>query len=274
MSLPAGVRHGAEGAEEEGEASGVHNVAFLLLILVAVFITDPPFLREALMVLAAAGSYYTTSRAVHAKNEFNFGPVKEVALLFLGIFATMVPALDWLEVNAATIGLRTPGAFYWATGSLSAFLDNAPTYLNFLSAAFGLFVDQTIVQQVAQLVRDHGASLPALIGTHAGEVRATYETLMRYHADLTLAGTVPADDIATAYLIGNHSLYLQAISLAAVFFGACSYIGNGPNFMVKSIAEHSGVATPGFFGYIVRYTLPVLLPVFVLVWLLFFFGNG
>ena len=269
--LPPAVRHGAEGAEEEGEASGIHNVLFLMLILVAVFITDPPFLREALMFLAAAGSYYTTKADIHRKNEFNFGPVREVAVLFVGIFATMVPALDWLQLNATAIGLRTPGQFYWSTGSLSAFLDNAPTYLNFLSASFGLFVDRDIVQQVGLIVRDHGASLPALAGVHAEEVRATMGTLMKYHADMVASGFVPYDEIATAYMIANHNIYLQAISIAAVMFGACSYIGNGPNFMVKSIAEQSGVRTPSFFGYIVRYTLPVLLPAFLLVWLLFFF---
>jgi Na+/H+ antiporter NhaD/arsenite permease-like protein len=271
--LPASIRHGAEGAEEESEVAGMHNIVFLVVILVAVFIQRPLFLREALMLLAAAGSYYTTKEVIHKKNEFNFLPVKEVAILFFGIFATMVPALDWLEQNAASIGLRHPGQYYWATGSLSAFLDNAPTYLNFLSAAIGLFVNQEIVQQVQAFIAHHGADIQNITGPNAVAIRNTLETLMKYHYDLVAAGYVPVDDINTAYLIGNHNIYLQAISIAAVFFGACTYIGNGPNFMVKAIAAHAGVETPNFIEYIVKYTLPVLLPIFLLVWLLFFNGT-
>jgi Na+/H+ antiporter NhaD/arsenite permease-like protein len=272
--LPAALRHGAEGAEESGEVSGMHNLLFLIMILVAVFVSEPKGLRELLMLLAAVGSYFTTREAIHKKNEFNFEPVKEVAILFFGIFATMVPALDWLEQNAVSIGLRHVGQFYWATGSLSAFLDNAPTYLNFLSAAIGLFVDNEIVQQVQSLVASHGVGFNAIAGAHAVEVRNTFETLIKYHYDMIAAGYVPIEDINTAYLIGNHNVYLQAISIAAVFFGACTYIGNGPNFMVKSIATQSGVETPNFIEYIVKYTLPVLIPVFFLIWILFFNGPA
>ncbi len=271
--LPAAVRHSAEGAEEVGEATGLHNIFFLAVILVAVFITSPPFLREALMLLAAYGSYRMTDREIHRKNEFTFHPVREVAILFLGIFATMVPALDWLELNAAQIGLHTPGQFYWATGSVSSVLDNAPTYLNFLMASIGLFVNDEIVRQVASLVQTHGAGAANLAAV-SPEVQRTFAVLLQYHGDLVAAGNVPLADIQVSYLIGNHNLYLQAVSLSAVFFGAMTYIGNGPNFMVKSIAQHAGVTCPGFFGYIVRYSIPVLLPVFVVLWLLFFSGQG
>src|SRR5512140_507693 len=184
LKLPAAQRHSAEGAEEEGEVSGMHNLLFLVLILVAVFISEPPFVRELLMLLAAAGSYLTTREAIHKKNDFNFAPVKEVAILFFGIFATIVPALDWLEQNALSLGLRHAGQFYWATGSLSSVLDNAPTYLNFLSAAIGLFVDNDVVQQVQQLVAQHGAGIQGLAGPHAAEVRNTVETLIKYHYDM------------------------------------------------------------------------------------------
>jgi Na+/H+ antiporter NhaD/arsenite permease-like protein len=272
-NLPASVRHGAEGSEEEGEVSGVQNVFFILMILVAVFITNPPFVREALMVLAAAGSYFSTKHDIHRKNEFNFLPIKEVAILFLGIFATMVPALDWLELNATMIGIHHAGQFYWATGTLSSFLDNAPTYLYYLSAAIGLFVNEEIVKQVYHLVQTHGTDIGQVTGPYALEIKNTFATLMKYHGDLVASGYVPLDDISVSYLIGNHNIYIQAISIAAVFFGACTYIGNGPNFMVKSIAEQSGVHCPSFFGYIVKYTLPVLLPVFVVIWLLFFYGQ-
>ncbi len=271
--LPVSVRHGAEGAEEEGEASGIENIFFLVIILISVFITKPLFLREALMILAAAGSYFTTKEGVHAKNDFNFHPIKEVAILFVGIFATMVPALDWLKQNATQIGIQTPSQFYWATGTLSSVLDNAPTYLNFLSAAIGLFVNKEIVQQVQHLIQTQGTDIAQVTGTYAAEIKNTFVTLSKYHADLVATGSVPVDDIEVSYLIGNHNIYIQAISIGAVFFGACTYIGNGPNFMVKAIAEQSGIQCPSFFGYIFRYTLPVLLPVFMVIWYFFFFGK-
>jgi Na+/H+ antiporter NhaD/arsenite permease-like protein len=265
----AAKRHSVDGTHEEGAASGVHNVFFLAVILVAVFITDPPFLRELLMVLAAVGSYVTTAGEIHKKNDFNFIPIKEVAILFAGIFATMIPALDWLELNAASLGIVTPGQFYFASGALSSFLDNAPTYLNFLSAAIGLHVSPDVVSGVQQVLASKGAALAQLGGEHAQAIRGTYESLQRYHYDVVASGNVPADKIMLSVLLANHPLHIQAISLGAVFFGACSYIGNGPNFMVKSIAEQSGVKCPSFFGYIAAYSIPVLIPVFVIVWWLF-----
>jgi len=229
---------------DKSEISGVHNVLFLLVILGAVFIEHPLMLREVIMASAAFASYFTTRRDVHRKNDFNFIPIKEVAILFAGIFATMVPALDWLELNARVLGLVTPAHYFWATGSLSAFLDNAPTYLNFLSAAFGL----------------HGASLD----------NANHVHLMLGYMD-SAAGTLPNPLKPDAFPITAESWrYFLAISLGAVFFGACSYIGNGPNFMVKSIAEQAKVACPSFFGYIVKYSIPILIPVFLLIWYLFF----
>ncbi len=257
---------------EESEVSGMHNIFFLTMILVAVFIQHPLFVREAIMVLAAVGSYYTTKKEVHKKNDFNFIPVKEVAILFLGIFATMVPALDWLEMNAASIGVTTVGQFYWGTGILSGVLDNAPTYLNSLSASIGLFVSPEIIPQVQQLVVSQGNGISQITGVHAEEIRATFATLMKYHADLVASGNVPIDDIKVCYIIANHAVYLKAISIAAVFFGAMTYIGNGPNFMVKSIAEQAGAKCPSFGGYIVKYSLPILIPIFALVWWVFFRG--
>ena len=122
------------------------------------------------------------------------------------------------------------------------------------------------------LVSTHGSDITSVAGAHAEEIRNTFTTLMKYHADLVATGKVPVDDINICYLIGNHAIYLKAISIAAVFFGACTYIGNGPNFMVKSIAEHSGVKMPTFFGYIVKYSLPVLIPVFGMIWWFYFRG--
>jgi Na+/H+ antiporter NhaD/arsenite permease-like protein len=224
--------------------SGLHNVWFLVIIIAAVFVQRPLMLREVLMWSAAMGSYFTTRHEVHKKNEFNFVPLKEVAILFLGIFATMIPALDWLEMNASSLGIETPAQFFWFTGALSSVLDNAPTYLSFLSAAFGI----------------HGYSVE-----NAQHMQA-------------ILGSVPPESLGllnpaqpgAAAITGDSWRFVQSISLGAVFFGAMTYIGNGPNFMVKSIAEQTGVACPTFFGYIVKYSVPILIPIFVIVWLLLF----
>jgi Na+/H+ antiporter NhaD/arsenite permease-like protein len=271
-ALPKGTRREADAHPEEGSVEGMQNIFFLAVILVAVFITDPPFVREALMAAAAAGSYFTTKKDIHRKNDFNFLPIKEVAILFVGIFATMIPALDWLEANATVLGIQSVGQFYWATGILSSFLDNAPTYLNFLSAQIGLFVSPETVASVQALVAAKAGIASSLPANVPADILATYQTLLRHHYDLIAAGSVPVSDIAVCYIIGNHPVHLESISIAAVFFGACTYIGNGPNFMVKSIAEQAGVECPTFFGYIVRYTLPVLIPIFTILWLIHFHG--
>jgi Na+/H+ antiporter NhaD/arsenite permease-like protein len=268
--LRPGTRHEAVEEGEEGEVTGLHNIVYLCMILVAVFITDPPFVREGLMILAAAGSYLTTSKEIHTKNHFNFLPIKEVAILFAGIFATMIPALDWLEANAPQLGVKTAGQFYWWTGALSSVLDNAPTYLNFLSAEIGLLVPRGGAELILGLIREHGSNFLAMTAGHGPEIRATSETLVQYHFDMVAAGTATPEIVRISYLLAVHPIYVEAVSLGAVFFGACTYIGNGPNFMVKSIAEQSHVHCPSFFGYVVRYTLPVLLPVFALIWFLFF----
>jgi Na+/H+ antiporter NhaD/arsenite permease-like protein len=221
LRAPKPVRD-KETAHETWKIDGLHNLAFLGLILGAVFLRNPPGLSEALMVAAAIGSYFTTPKPVHEANDFTFAPVKEVAWLFVGIFATMVPALDYLELHADKLGLNSEMKFYWFTGALSGVLDNAPTYLTFLAAAMG-----------------------------------------RHHLSLSN----PAD--MTTFL-AQHDHELIAISLGAVFFGAMTYIGNGPNFMVKSIAEAAKVKTPSFGEYFFRYALPILVPLFALVALLFF----
>ena len=210
--------------------AGWKNVLCLGVVLLGVFLDQlvaqwNPNLAQvpsgALLMLAAAFTAYGLSdRRILQHNDFHLGPIKEVALLFVGIFATMMPALAYLQANAANLGIKTPGGFYFASGSLSSVLDNAPAYLNFLSAAMGL------------------------------------ERLTLNPADVKHFADAFPD-------------YLRAISLGAVFFGACTYIGNGPNFMVKAIAESAGAHTPGFFAYIFKYTLPILIPIFVLVWYIF-----
>lgn len=221
---------------------GTKSFFWVAIIIAAVFI-DPnvfpwvpdlseiwhvPFgIREIIMFAVAGLAYITADRTALEKNEFNFEPIREVGWLFLGIFATMQPALqlisNFARNNADSL---TTGMFYWGTGALSGILDNAPTYLNFMAAAMGKFgLD----------VND-----PASVQAFANGI--------------------------------DSMIFLQAISVAAVFFGAMSYIGNAPNFMVKAIAESNGVETPSFMGYIVKYSIPILLPVYFLVYLVFYSG--
>jgi Na+/H+ antiporter NhaD/arsenite permease-like protein len=209
-----------ETAQGTWRFEGLPNLFFLTVILGAVFVKTI-FVREALMIAAAVGSYFTTRKTVHAANQFNLHPIREVAILFAGIFATMMPALDWLNQNApGLLGANpSPGVFFWGAGGLSSVLDNAPTYLGFLSA---------------------------------------------------LSGVAGTGDMHK--LLGQHHRDILAISVGAVFFGAATYIGNGPNFMVKAIADQQKVSTPTFFGFIFKFTLPFLLPVLITVWLLFFHG--
>jgi Na+/H+ antiporter NhaD/arsenite permease-like protein len=209
-----------EGAadREQWKFEGLANLIFLATILGAVFVGRPVFLREGIMIGAAAGSYFTTAKSIHVSNHFDFHPLQEVVVLFAGIFATMMPALDWLSIHATRTAV-SPGLFYWGTGGLSAVLDNAPTYLCFLNA---------------------------------------------------LSGTSSAKGISA--LTAADPASLLAISTGAVFFGAATYIGNAPNFMVKAIAGQAGAPTPGFLEFIWKYTLPFLLPVLISLWLLFFRG--
>jgi Na+/H+ antiporter NhaD/arsenite permease-like protein len=268
------VRVGPTEAPEQWRFEGLWNIAWLAVILGAVFLSHPVFAREVLMAVAAAGSWFTTRKEVHEANRFDFHPIQEVAILFVGIFATMMPALDWLQGNAARMGQPSPALFYWGSGVLSSLLDNAPTYLSFLSAAFGLFIDPEIVEKVQLLVQNHGADLANLTGPHAEAIRQTFAALQKYHAVTLASGKVGTEEIEVAFLLGNagFNYYIIAISIGAVFFGASTYIGNGPNFMVKIIADQQKIHTPGFGGFVLKYTLPCMGPMLILVWLLFFRG--
>ncbi len=268
---PKPVRE-AETSHERWRFEGLPNLFFLAVILAAVFIDHPMFLREALMIGSAFGSYFTTRKPVHEANHFNFHPIKEVAILFLGIFATMMPALDWLEIKAATFGHPAPAFFYWGSGTLSSVLDNVPTYLSFLKAIFGSCIDADVVQQVQHLVQNGGADLASLTGPHVDQIRQTFAALQTYQSAALASGNVDREHIEMAFLIGNPAFnnYILAVSVGSVFFGACTYIGNGPNFMVKSIADQQKVHSPGFLAYVFRFTLPFFLPVLALVWLMFF----
>jgi len=269
---PRALRRALKDEGEHWRFEGGWNVIFLAAILGAVFIEEPPFLRESVMAAAAVGSWYTTRKSVHDANQFNFHPIQEVAILFVGIFATMLPALDWLQVNAGKMAAPTPAFFYWGSGILSSVLDNAPTYLSFLSASFGLFVDPHIVDQVQQLAHARFSGLEGVV--MSPEVENTVQALRKYHAARLAAGKVGTEEIEVAFLLGNprFNQFIVAISIGAVFFGANTYIGNGPNFMVKAIADHQKAHTPSFLGYIVKFTLPYMLPMLLIVWWLFFRG--
>ncbi len=230
--VAAPVRSRALHDHETWRFDGGVNVLFLAAIIVGVFLPEKYFIREWVMLGAALASYRLTPRQVHQENHFTFAPIKEVAWLFLGIFLTMMPALGYLEQHGKEAKLTQPVQYYFATGGLSAVLDNAPTYVNFLKLAEVTFVEET----------------PA----EANEGGAAY------------------DRRAVRQLLETAPNFVVAISLGAVFFGAMTYIGNGPNFMVKSIAESSGVKVPSFFGYLFKYGLTILLPVLLVVAWLFF----
>jgi Na+/H+ antiporter NhaD/arsenite permease-like protein len=223
--MPRQLRTGVTTHTETWRLDGAVNVLLLFAIIGAVFLPDTNFLREGVMLAAAVVSLVVTPPEVHAENSFSFGPIKEVALLFIGIFATMLPALDYLARHGQAFHLVQPLQYYFACGALSAVLDNAPTYAGFF--------------QLAQTTAS--AQLPATFAA----------------APAAVAGT-------TSVLLATRPLYVIGISLGAVFFGAMTYIGNGPNFMVKSIAHDAGVHCPTFLGYIFKYSLPILLPILAL----------
>ncbi len=227
-----------DAAAGEGQAvaiAGLGQLALILPVLGSLFVPAP--WREMVLVLAAGLSLLLTPNSVRVANRLSFKPLREMAVLFLGIFLTLAPVLNLLASRAArgqlTTFTATPGRCYFLTGALSAVLDNAPTYAACLQSRAA----------AGTVGKDHlTASLPRPAVSPAG----------------------------TAVLAQpNGGIYLLAISLGAVFFGACTWIGNGPNLLIKSIAEHEGVKCPGFFTYIAGYAVPVLLPVLVLVWLIF-----
>ena len=175
------------------------------------------FIREGVILLMAILSLvFTNKKMRYVDNKFTWHPILEVAYLFLGIFITMTPALIYLRENAASFGLTQPFHYFYATGLLSSFLDNAPTAVSFHNLALGM-----------------------------------------------------VEPGATGLVANIPEMLLTAISLGAVFFGAMTYIGNGPNFMVKSIAEENKIEMPSFFGYIFKFSLIVLLPVYIITQLIF-----
>jgi Na+/H+ antiporter NhaD/arsenite permease-like protein len=233
-----------DGTKEPLKLEGSYNFIFLAGIIGAVLMSGmakwgevsifgihrgvQDVVRDIILILMAVLSMTFTPKVVREDNAFTWFPIKEVAILFIGIFLTMIPCLKILQ--AGTKGelafiisaVREPVHYFWITGILSAFLDNAPTYLTFLSTAMGSFYPGIPESQ------------------------------------------------AVALLIKEKPIYLLAVSTGAVFFGAVTYIGNAPNFMVRSIAEEAGTPMPSFFGYMLKYSIPILLTVFLIITLIFF----
>lgn len=226
------------------KVTGIVNIIYLLLIVLAVafvnqtFIPEmgeenPPiwlrFLREIILIVVILLSVFTTKKEVRQSNNFTWGPIIEVAVVFIGIFITMAPTMIYLNEHASKMGLTEPWHFYYCAGALSSFLDNAPTAIAFHGVAAGLDIS-----------REAAA---------AGIVNGVFE--------------------GTTFVAGIPEILLKAVAIGSVFFGSMTYIGNGPNFMIKSIAEESGIKMPSFFGYMIKFSLIVLLPIYILTQLLF-----
>ena len=225
--------------QEKLGLDGTINLLFLLGVVLAVLLSGlcplgtvatvggvpleaQNVLRDTALLVLAWLSLRYTSRNCRELNGFSWGPIEEVAQLFFGIFVSMIPAMAILK--AGTAGALAPlvelvshngqpvnAMYFWLTGILSSFLDNAPTYMVFFNTAGGNA--QNLMHQMPET--------------------------------------------------------LAAISAGAVFMGACSYIGNAPNFMVRAIAEDQGVRMPGFFGYI-AWSVCILVPLFALLTWIFF----
>lgn len=245
LDIAAGLKPDISKPGTEVKIKGLHNLIFLAMIVAAVILSGtlpglpafqdaagnvkglhifgevtlgyPSIIEIVIILLAAFLSFKTTGAEIRRENHFTWGAIKEVAVLFVGIFITMQPALMILKANGANLGITEPFQMFWSTGFLSSFLDNTPTYLVFLTTAGSLGFTEGMV---------------------------------------TTLGTVPVK-------------MLMAISAGAVFMGANTYIGNAPNFMVKSIADENGIHMPSFFGYL-KWSFGILIPVFILDMFIFF----
>jgi len=228
--------------------------------------------REVLMLAAAVGSKWLTRDEPYNRNEFSYAAIKEVAILFIGIFSTMAPALQWLQANADRMPLKTPGQYYFTCGGLSSVLDNAPTYLTFLQTELGA-LDQEQIDAAANELEQMAAAntIEVRNSLRPPEVKQAVEAMVKYHPTDVKRGKLRRAQVEVAFLVGvpARNVFLVAISLGAVFFGACTYIGNGPNFMVKSIADSHGAKTPSFITYVWKYSIPILIPTYALVWWVF-----
>lgn len=241
---PRGGRLREPPPKERLRIDGAYNLLFIGGIMAAVLLSGTwrpgivhlpmvdaeiqNLVRDGLIILMGVLSLVSTPRALRRDNGFTWEPIREVAFLFAGIFVTIIPALAILKAGEnGQLGyliraVRDPAHYFWVSGILSSFLDNAPTYLTFFNTQLGRFYP----------------GMP--------------------------------ESEAVALLVREKALYLQAVAAGAVFMGANTYIGNAPNFMVKSIAEEAGVRMPSFFGFLFRWSVPILIPLFALVTVIFF----
>ena len=235
--------HSKKPVTDEKEKLGIEgsiNFLFLLGVIASVLISGiwkpnisftvfdvklqlPDLVRDILLLTLTALSWKFTSKSLRKENQFTWFPIQEVAKLFAAIFITIIPAIAILKAgtegalsviinSVSTNGEPVNYMYFWATGILSSFLDNAPTYLVFFNTAGGNALE----------------------------------------------------------LMGPLHQTLVAISVGAVFMGANTYIGNAPNFMVKSIAEEQNISMPSFFGYMLKYSIPILIPLYLLITFIFF----
>jgi Na+/H+ antiporter NhaD/arsenite permease-like protein len=211
---PQEVRAQLAETEHRLRFEGLGNTVFLAVIIASVFLPGPPIVGLSVMLCAASASYLTTGRGIHQANHFSFRPIIEVAVLFFGIFMTMMPLLDRLLNVGRNL---SPGQVYWSSGALSGFLDSAPAYLAYFSAVLG-------------------APAPRLV----------------------------------APLLGQAGGAISALSVGTVMFGALTYLGNGPNLLIKSIADHQKIDSPSFLAYLFKWAVPLLVPLLIILWLLFF----
>ncbi|GIX05827.1 MAG: sodium:proton antiporter [Candidatus Poribacteria bacterium] len=284
-----------EEQEEEAEAArqpvrlvGYHNFLFLLGIMGAVLLSGvwhpgevnilgvhvptESLVRDVIILIMAFAAYKTTHPDLRKENGFTWEPIREVAYLFAGIFMTIVPALAILragENGAAAFVIRaarSEPAYFWLTGTLSSFLDNAPTYLTFFNTALGqLHLSEPAIAEYLRNV-----PLP-FFHAHAPSVELTRQILQN-HADTLPYFAAMSEAQAIPLLqekLAHFETYLKAISIGAVFMGANTYIGNAPNFMVRSIAIENGVKMPSFFGYML-WSLCILVPLFLVITFVFF----
>ena len=223
---------------------GKRNFIGLAIILLSLFL-DPrkfdwiptfhyghhqiSFVRELIQIVTAYVFYRISNPGAMEMNDFSLEPIEEVAFAFVGIFVTMMPALEVMRelVNSPEVASAiSPSFTFWGTGSMSAILDNAPSFINAMTVAMAKY------------------------GLNIG----SYEDVVSF-VRMEQQGEIPH--------------YLVAISFASVIFGAFTYVGNGPNFLVKAMAEKEGIKMPGFVQYIYKYAFPILLPIIIACWAIF-----
>lgn len=266
----------SSGEKEPLKLEGSHNFLFLLGILGGVLLSgswkpgDVNVLgihlgiqnisRDLIIVLMGLLSWFTTKKLTRQDNNFTWEPIKEVAFLFFGIFMTIIPALAILKAGSEGAmafiinSVKEPWHYFWAAGSLSSFLDNAPTYLTFFNTALGSL---QLPESVVNAILSGAASDPASIANAISHLNLPPAEIQRITEILMNGGGQRFE----ALLLG--------IAAGSVFFGANTYIGNAPNFMVRSIAEENNIKMPSFFGYMV-WSIGILCSLFVLVTLIFF----